>query len=133
MPISPDFSFPAEERLKHKKLFESLFTAGNRAFKFPVLAMWKEVELPTDAWVQVGFVAPKKHYKKAVDRNRIKRWLREAYRTQKHDLEAELKANGKQVAILFIIMKSDNISYEAIRPKILLLLQEIGHRQHDDK
>lgn len=125
-----DFSFPSEERLKHKKLFEQLFSGGNRVFKHPVLAMWSVTDLPEESRIQAGFVAPKKHYKNATDRNRIKRWLREAYRTQKHDLDQVLKSEGKHVAILFITVKTDNISYEDIRPKILLLLREIASNLH---
>jgi len=124
-----DFSFPAEERLKHKKLFESIFSKGKRTFKHPVLAIWSEVELSEDVPLQVGFVAPKKHFKKATDRNRVKRWMRESYRTQKHELEAQLKRQGKQLAVLFVTVSSDNISFDLMRPKFLLLLQEIGRSQ----
>ncbi len=130
MPPELDFSFPVEERLKHKKLFEDLFTKGNRVFKHPVLAVWSEVELPEDVPIQAGFVAPKKHYKTAVQRNRIKRWMKEAFRTQKATLEQSVSASGKQIAVLFITVKTDNISYDVLRPKILLLLQEIGQGQH---
>ncbi|MEQ9186738.1 MAG: ribonuclease P protein component [Cryomorphaceae bacterium] len=125
-----DFSFPVEERLKHKKLFEQLFTTGQRLFKHPVLAVWSEVDLSETVPFQVGFVAPKKHYKTAVERNRIKRWMREAFRTQNSDLKLRLTSSGKQIAVLFITVKSDNISYELLRPKILLLLQEIGLGKH---
>jgi ribonuclease P protein component len=126
-----DFSFPVEDRLKHKRLFEQLFTKGKRSFKFPVLAIWGDVVLPEGQQLQVGFVAPKKHYKTAVERNRIKRWFRESYRTQKHTLEAALSKENRQVAILFIAVKTDNISFDIVRPKILLLLQEIGQQKHD--
>ena len=128
MSLPTDLSFVRAERLKHKKLFEGLFSTGQRSFKHPVLAIWSVVELPEDVPIQAGFVAAKKHYKTATQRNLIKRRMREAFRTQKHELEAKLRGKDKQIALLFITVKSDNISYEDLQPKILLLLRDIGRK-----
>jgi len=117
--------FTKAESLRHKKLFDQLFAEGKRELKHPVLAVWKEVALNEPVALQVGFSVPKKHYKRAVKRNLIKRRLREAVRVQKHELQTHLKAEGKQLAVLFIMLQTDNISYEHLRSKILLLLQEI--------
>lgn len=123
-----DHSFPKSEHLKHKKLFDQLFRHGQRAFQYPVMAVWVETKLPTNGPIQVGFSAPKKHYKKAVTRNSIKRLMRESYRLQKHSLYEYLQAHGKQMALLLVTVKTDNTSYEALQPKILLLLQEIEEK-----
>jgi ribonuclease P protein component len=126
-----DHSFPEKRRLKHRKLFETLFSKGKRSLKHPLLCMYGVAELPTDVNVQVGFVAPKKHYKTAVQRNQIKRWMREAYRQHSGDFEQALKTQNRSIAMLFITLKSDNISYELVRDKMVLLLrsieQELGH------
>ena len=126
-------SFPSTEHLKHKRLFEELFSNGNRDFKHPVMVLWKEAELPNDVSIQAGFSVPKKHFKKAIQRNRIKRRLREAYRTQKSELIKRLESSDKQLAVLFVIVKPDNISYEELQPKILLLLQGIEDAVFDAK
>lgn len=118
-------SFPSIEHLKHKRKFDELFSSGKRDFKHPIMVLWKETEVQNSTPLQAGFSVPKKHFKKAIERNRIKRRLREAYRTQKAPLFDRLKSSGRQLTLLFVIVKPDNISYEELQPKILLLLQGI--------
>ncbi|MEX2597309.1 MAG: ribonuclease P protein component [Salibacteraceae bacterium] len=122
------YTFPSNERLKHKKLFEALFASSNRTLKHPVLALWKEVEPENNVPLQVGFSVPKKHYKTAVERNQIKRWMREAYRKESHALKTALKGNGKKIVLLFIVLKADNKTYEGFAPKIALLLRSIEQK-----
>lgn len=125
------FRFPKTERLHRKKLIDQLFTSGQRSFKHPIMAVWKICELSETVPAQVGFSVPKKHYKRAVKRNLIKRRLREAYRLQKTDFHTVLQERGIQVAVLFVTLKTDNISYDELSPKIRLLLREIAAKtQH---
>lgn len=125
------FRFPKTERLHHKKLIDQLFTDGQRSFKHPIMAVWKVCDLPEPVPVQVAFSVPKKHFKLAVKRNLIKRRLREAYRLQKAEFVSALKEQDIQVAVLFVTLKTDNISYDQLSPKIRLLLREIAAKaQH---
>jgi len=126
-----DFSFSSDQRLKHRKLFDGLFQSGKRKLKHPLLMMYKEVELPNDEPVQVGFAVPKKHYKTAVVRNQVKRYQREVYRHQNHSLRTTLQSKGKQLAILFITLKHDNISYDLIQDKMMLLLRALEQEIQD--
>jgi len=118
-------AFPKKEKLTHQRLFDVLFKKGNKVFQYPILALWEVVRLDEEVCFQVGFSVPKKHFKKAHDRNLVKRWLREAFRTENHDLECALRAKNIQLAILFITIKNDNISFDLVQPKIRLLLKEI--------
>lgn len=129
----PDHSFPEKRRLKHKKLFEALFAKGGRKLKHPILCMYSPAQLPHDVPVQVGFVAPKKHYKTAVQRNQIKRWLREAYRQHSSNFEQTIREQDRSLTLLFITLKSDNISYELIRDKMVLLLRSIEQELSHDR
>lgn len=120
-----DYSFPKQEKLAHQKLFDAIFKNGNRAFEYPFLALWSEVSIAENVSVQAGFSVPKKHFKKAHDRNRIKRWLREAFRTENAELKKVLTHKNTQIAVIFITVKSDNISFDLVQPKIKLLLTKI--------
>lgn len=131
MPVS--HSFPKSEHLKRKKLIDGLFQSGNKAFHYPVMAVWKECELLEEVPVQAGFSVSKKFLKKAVDRNLVKRRMREAYRLEKSELQNELTAAGKQVAIMFITVKTDNTSYEQLHRKMVLTLRSIARKVAHDK
>lgn len=76
-------TFPKAERLKSRKQIEALFRSGKSFNVFPlrVFYRWEGEGIP-----RVGVGAPKRHFKRAVDRNRIKRLLREGYRLQKQVL-----------------------------------------------
>lgn len=75
--------FTKDERLKSKTSIEKLFKEGKGIVKFPIKMQYMTLDKPMH---QVAFTAPKRNFKRAVDRNRIKRQMREAYRTNKHIL-----------------------------------------------
>jgi ribonuclease P protein component len=77
------FTFPKKEKLKSKKLIEQLFVKGKSISSYPIKLIYLKVELPIDVPIQAGVTVPKKNFKSAVKRNRIKRLLRESYRLNK--------------------------------------------------
>lgn len=89
-----------QARLKSRKAIDQLFKDGKSFTVFPFRVIYQFTKLPVspDAFqLQAGFSVSKRHFKKAVDRNRIKRLMREAYRLQKNELETniqKLPANG---------------------------------------
>jgi len=75
--------------------------------------------------LQAGFGASSRNFKKAVDRNRIKRLTREAYRLQKHTLQAWLQEKDRHLTLFFIYTGKELPGYEVVKEKIGLALQKL--------
>ena len=75
--------------------------------------------------VQAGFGAGSRHFKRAVDRNRIKRLSREAYRLQKQELISWLEAKGSHLAVFFIYTGKDFPDQATVTQKIGVILQKL--------
>ena len=79
--------FPRQQRLKKKKLIEALFKQGKQVRLYPILFFHYPCTDESIRQYQVLFSVSKKLFRKAVDRNKIKRRLREAYRRNKYLIE----------------------------------------------
>jgi len=130
-----------EERLCSKKLIDTLFgTGGSHAMTaFPLKAVYRLIdnkietsvskEAIVESNVQVLVSVPKKHFKRAVKRNRVKRQVREAYR--KHKSFVTLRVNeqtDKQLLIAFIWLSNELMNSVTIEQRVCNLLQRIGER-----
>ena len=76
-------AFPKSERLCSRKAIEALFAGGNRAFSaFPLRVVYRVIPQESTPSVspQVLISVSKRHFKHAIDRNRAKRQIREAWR-----------------------------------------------------
>jgi ribonuclease P protein component len=91
-----------DERLSRRKIIEALHEKG-RSIKSPaIILVYLPHELPVDFPAQAMFSASKRLFKRAHDRNRVKRLFREAYRKQKHLVYTSLKQRNQQYALHFI-------------------------------
>ena len=79
------YTFKKEERLCSKRLLEKLFHNGSSFLLYPYRIVWLAEKLPAEVPVQVVINVPKRRFKKAVDRNLIKRRIREIYRLNKSE------------------------------------------------
>ena len=102
LPAKRKHTFPKEEHLCRKKLIEELFSKQNSSFGvYPLRIVWIKAAAPTTAPPQVLISVSKRTFKRAVDRNRLKRLIREAYRLNKYRLTEQ--PNGHEIALLGII------------------------------
>jgi ribonuclease P protein component len=112
-------------KLKSKIIIESLYNDGELVKQFPFLAKFCKQELPSKEVFQVVFSVSKRKFKKAPDRNRIKRLMRETVRKNKHALEDYLKNRDEQLALFLIYTNTEIMTYEEMNRKIVLLFERL--------
>jgi ribonuclease P protein component len=123
-----DFSFKKAERLCSKKIIDKLFLEGKSVFSFPVKIVYLETQLPVKVSVQAGFSVGKRNFKRAVQRNLIKRRMREVYRLNKSNFYDAI--GEKQVAVFFIFTGKTIPDYNqievAVKKGMKKLLSELN-------
>lgn len=114
--MAKESGFGKKEKLKSRKLVEELFARGKSQNIFPIRIIYKFLKpsSPESTILQAGVSVSKKNFKKAVDRNRIKRLLREAYRLQKKELTEVLKEKEKNGYVFFIYTGKELPPYQTI-------------------
>lgn len=100
--IKPSQTLCKEERLSRKKIIEALHEKGLSIKTPAIILVYHFTELPCAFPAQAMFSASKRIFKRAHDRNRVKRLLKEAYRKQKHIVYTSLIKEEKQAALHFI-------------------------------
>lgn len=103
-----------------------LFLSGSNFLCYPLRVVWKTYEiLPSGSPCQVGFSVPKRLFRHAVDRNRLKRLLRESYRLEKHFLFDALGQSGNRMALVFVYIATEELPYSKVEPAVKKALQKI--------
>ena len=116
-----DFSFPKKEKLKCKRLIEQLFTEGKGVSNYPIKLIYLRTILPEDVQVQAGVTVSKRNFKKAVQRNRIKRLLRESYRLNKHLVFNNIEGS---FAFLFLYIGKEISEYHQVEASMKAVLHK---------
>jgi len=103
------FTYQKKDKLKSRKQTQHLFSTGQAINVFPIrliytiepMASNAESESATSV-LQAGVGAPSRTFRKAVQRNRVKRLLREAYRLEKPNFISQAALNNKRVNLFFL-------------------------------
>ncbi|MDN5284770.1 MAG: ribonuclease protein component [Mucilaginibacter sp.] len=120
------YTFKKEERLCNKRLIDKLFHNGSSFLCYPFKASWLYHTEPQSYPVQILFSASKKRYKHAVDRNLIKRRMRESYRLHKQQhLYSLLQAADKTIVLSIGYIGKEIVAYDVIEKKMLKLLNQL--------
>lgn len=116
-------TFTKSERLSSKVEIEQLFVTGNSFNSAPFKIIWQET-IVSSVPAKIVISIPKRLFKRAVDRNRLKRLTRETYRKNKHLLYESLK--NKKILLMFIYTTKTIIDYKEMEEKIIVALQRLG-------
>ena len=114
------------ERLKGVKVVSDIFGGPKKSVNsFPFRAFYTVVESDTQS-AKFGISVPKKKFKKAVDRNRIKRLVKEAIRTNKTILQEDLYKQSISVHVMIVYNSDSMPNYNFVEIKIKDLLKRLA-------
>lgn len=120
--MAKQFTLGKKERLKSRKQTEQLFSEGKKFTLTPFRIYYSVSKTESSSLppitIRFGVAVSSKIFKKAVDRNRIKRVVREAWRLQKSLLEEKLKEQKNQLNIFFIYTGKELPEYKEIFDKM---------------
>ena len=134
--MAKQFTLGKNERLKSRKSIEQLFNEGKKFTLNPYLIYYISAPQPEAvlsgttkqlaSTIQFGAGVGTKNFKKAVDRNRIKRLTREAYRLQKTALQEKLKTKNIQLNVFFIYTAKELPEYDEVFKKTGAILKKLN-------
>ena len=116
------------ERLKSEKDISVLFEKGMNLSLQPIRIIYLVNESTDKNWLKTGFVVPKKNFKRAVDRNLLKRRMREAFRLNKHIMDA-MNDGLKRIDLMLVYQGQKIEDYNKINESVKALLKKLLQRQ----
>ena len=131
-------TFKKPERLTGKKLLEEIHRSGAAIKVFPFVLLYLPMSNQQASPARLAISVPKRRVHNAVDRNRIKRLVREAYRKQKQPLYDLLLGTDVRLGMLLIFVGTPEETGaqfvdEKISRALLRLMKELSQDQNDDK
>ncbi|MFL0352843.1 ribonuclease P protein component [Xanthomarina sp. GH4-25] len=114
-------TYSHKEKLKSEKLISQLFLEGKSVSAYPLRMVYLKTTHNDAIKVKAGVSVSKRNFKNAVDRNRIKRLLREAYRLQKG---AFFNNMTTQYALMILYIGKEKPTYAEVEAKMTQLLQK---------
>ena len=124
-----NFGYPRREKLKSQTLIEKLFLEGKSVSSYPLKLIYLQTELNEDVKIQSTVAVPKKKFKSAVKRNRIKRVLREAYRLNKHLV---FNNSDPSFAFLLLYLGKEMPDYHDVERNMQAILQKFLKKIGDE-
>lgn len=118
-------SLHKSEILRGDQRIELLYKTGKRIHANPLLVIKLESEEADEYPVKAAFVIPKKNFRKATERNRLRRQLREAWRLNKQQLIDVIQSKNKTLLLLLIYTGKTPLGFSDLQQKIVLLLHRL--------
>ena len=125
MTMKIDNTFPKNEKLKSKKVIAQLFNQGKTINAYPIKVIYLHDKTASNPSINTGVSIPKKVIKLAVNRNLLKRRIKEAYRLNVSELKSHLLKENEELQLMFIYTSKQISSYEEIEQKIKVILTRL--------
>lgn len=119
------FTFSKNERLCSRTTIQTLFTKGKSFVKYPFRVAYLSLDDDCPVEAQILISVSKKRFKRAYKRNRLKRLTREAYRLNKHEFLSHLKARDKNLAVAFIYLPAEILTYADVEKGMKKALKKL--------
>ena len=130
--MSKQFTLGKDERLKSRKQIEKLFAEGKsfavNPFRVYFIVNGQLSMVNGGSGLQFGVGVSNRNFKRAVDRNRIKRLTREAWRLQKNELNEQVKTTQKQLNVFFIYTGKELPDFTTVKDKVAVALKKLADK-----
>lgn len=122
-------TFKKKQRLKSRKTISELFAKGKPLSAFPIKLFWVATENDIPQPIQFGFSVPKRKFKLAVDRNKIKRRMLESVRLNKHILTHSDGTTYTNLALMFLYIGDQKADFKTIESKVIHCLKQLKEKK----
>jgi ribonuclease P protein component len=127
--MSGEFTFGKEERLKSNLTIQGLLKRGKAVSSFPLKIYWDFSQDPHQKYpVRAAISVPKRKFKRAVDRNLMKRSIREAYRLNKNMLYETLDQHQQKIQLIILLLSDEFIPYDQLEKKMREILRQLVNK-----
>ena len=130
------FTLGKDERLKSRKQIEKLFAEGKNfavnPFRVYFIVNGQLSMVNSGSYLQFGVGVSNRNFKRAVDRNRIKRLTREAWRLQKNKLNEQLKTKQKHLNVFFIYTGKELPDFTTVKDKVAVALKKLADKINEN-
>lgn len=124
MEMAKQYTLGKNERLKSRKEIEQLFSSGKKFSENPLKIFYLVNDLAKPS-LKMGVGVSSRNFKKAVERNKIKRQIREAWRLQKINLNKKLETADKQLNVFIIYAGKEILPSKEIAGSVMRVLHKL--------
>ncbi|MCX6289772.1 MAG: ribonuclease P protein component [Bacteroidetes bacterium] len=130
--LSKNFTYQKKDKLKSRKQTQFLFSKGTAITMHPIRLLYTiekvEAGIFPNGLLQAGVGAPSRQFRKAVQRNRVKRLLREGYRLEKPNFTNGLSLTNTRLNLFFLYVDVNVQTQQQIQTSIKLILQKLADK-----
>ncbi|MEE9437483.1 MAG: ribonuclease P protein component [Saprospiraceae bacterium] len=125
--VDTKLKYPNSEKLKSRKLIAQIFAEGRIVKAYPIRIHFLIHSNSNYAKCQAGVSVSKRNFNKAVDRNRLKRQLREAYRLNQSIIKEKLlNSDSSYIAMMIIFGGKEKLPYQNIENAVVKAMSQIN-------